>query len=128
MRSVVPIFLCLTISIGLFLLPSAIWTFSTRNFNPTLLEFMGFVFMFSVVIFIGPFNLRLPDWLGNPPGLYLLNLIPIAVISLVAYLILHRSTKLSRAKSACIAINASILLIQAMGSLMLYFFGRYSGP
>ena len=128
MRSVVPIFLCLTISIGLFLLPSAIWTFSTRNFNPTLLEFMGFVFLFSVVIFIGPFNLRLPDWLGNPPGLYLLNLIPIAVIGLVAYLILHRSTKLPRAKSACIAINASILLIQAMGSLMLYFFGRNSGP
>jgi hypothetical protein len=127
MRRVSRILLCVTVSVGLMLLPSALWTFAA-GLHPSLLEFMGYIFTFSSVLFVGLLGLRLPDWLGNPPGLYLLNLPPILVIGLAAYMILRRSPKLSSGKAACIAANVSLLLMQALGSLMLYFFARYSGP
>jgi len=119
--------LCATISVGLFLLPAGIWTF-VAGFHPTLAEFLGLIFTFSIAPFYALLNPRLPDWLADSPGYYLLNLIPALIIGLAAYLILRKLTKLSPLKTACIAGNASLLLLQGLGSLMLYFFARYSGP
>jgi hypothetical protein len=127
MRITLGLLLCATVSVGLFLLPAGIWTVVT-GFDKTLLVFLALIFTFSTVPFEALLDPRLPDWLANPPGLYVLNLIPALIIALAAYPILRKSTKLSRVKALCIAGNATLLLLQMAGSLMLYFFIRHSGP
>jgi hypothetical protein len=127
MRITLGLLLCATVSVGLFLLPAGIWTVVT-GFDKTLLVFLALIFTFSMVPFEALLDPRLPDWLANPPGHYILNLIPALIIALTAYLILRKNTKLSREKAMCIAGNASLLLLQMVGSLMLYFFIRHSGP
>ncbi|HLE05530.1 MAG TPA: hypothetical protein VI729_13080 [Anaerolineales bacterium] len=127
MRITIGLLLCANVSVGLFLLPAGIWTVVT-GFDKTLLVFLALIFRFSTVPFEALLDPRLPDWLANPPGLYILNLIPALVIALAAYPILRKSTSLSRVKALCIAGNASLLLLQMVGSLMLYFFIRHSGP
>ena len=127
MRITLGLLLCTTLSVGLFLLPAGIWTVVT-GFDKTLLVFLALIFRFSTVPLDALLDPRLPDWLANPPGLYILNLIPALIIVLAAYAILRKSTKLSRVKALCIAGNASLLFLQMVGSLMLYFFIRHSGP
>jgi hypothetical protein len=115
--------LCAAVSVGLFLLPAGLWTVVTGA-DKTLPVFLALIFTFSMVPFYALFDPLLPDWLTNPPGVYLLNLIPGLILALVAYLILRRTTKLSPMKAACIAGNASLLLLQVAGSIMLYFLPR----
>lgn len=99
--------LCATVSVGLFLLPAGIWTVVT-GFDKSLLVYPGLIFTFSTVPFDVLFDPRLPEWLTQPPGVYLLNLFPALIMALAAYPILRKSTKLSRVKALCVAGNASL--------------------
>jgi hypothetical protein len=114
---------CAAVSVGLFLLPAGLWTVVTGG-GKSLPVFIGLIFTFSMVPFYALLDPTLPDWLTNPPGVYLVNLIPGLILALAAYLVLRRTTKLSPMKAACIAGNASLLLLQMMGSIMLYFLPR----
>ena len=118
------------ISIALFFVPAAIWTLVSGTINLyQLVWFLHLIFTFSLALLsVALLNVHLPEWLSNYPGLYVLNLVPIAFLGAAGYLLLRRIPKLSPANAAWIALNGAILLMQAVGSLMLYFFGRYSGP
>jgi hypothetical protein len=126
------VLLAIAASLALFLLPAAIWTFLSGTFTQArLIEFAGFLLLFTVIAFLrplGPLAFELPNWLEEPPGLYVIAIIPVTVLSIAVYLLLHRRLKVSRQTAAFIAANGSILLAQAAGFLMMSLYARNSGP
>ena len=117
------------ISIVVVCIPPTIWLFITGDFYVRkFIEFIGFIFLFSafVILTVTPFDM--PDWLQNTPGIYTVNLIPIALVSVPAYLLLTEVFKTTRNRALWISILGSVFITEMMGLVLMYLFGSGASP